>query len=214
MGVGVLGILTTGSRAGILALAAMSLAFLVLRRPTTPWLLAGGAIGLLAVAGGGAVAARGGRVGVRADVWAAAVDLVRENPLGVGLGRTGALLDARIPGDEAFRHAHNLWLDMLLAAGPLGLLATCGLTVVAATCVVRAARRGSAAGIALGASLAGFGALCLVDDPVNAVRNADAAWLVLGLAVGAGDAVRHRRSLEIHRGDTTSDLRTAATPVG
>lgn len=212
-GVGVLGILATGSRAGILALAAMLLAFLVLRRPTTPRLVAGGVLAALGIIGGGLAVALGGRVGVRADVWSASVDIAREHPLGVGLGRTGALLAARTPGDEAFRHAHNLWLDALLSTGPLGLAATLGLTVFGATCVVRAARRGSAAGIALGVALVGFATICLVDDPVNAVRNADAAWLVLGLAVGAGHAVRHRRSLEVFRGEDASTRPAATAPT-
>ncbi|GMA41434.1 O-antigen ligase family protein [Mobilicoccus caccae] len=196
VGVGVVGV---GSRAGLLALVAMAAAFLVLRRPTTPRLVGAGiaAAGVLAAAGIAVLAGVG--VGVRADVWSAAADLVRRYPFGVGVGRTGDLLAATVPGDEAFRHAHNLWLDMLLAAGPLGLVAVVGLTVLGAVHVIRAARRASAAGIALGCALAAFAVFCLVDNPVNAVRNGYAAWLVLGLAMAAGQGVHHRRSLEVFR---------------
>ncbi|WP_176489714.1 O-antigen ligase family protein [Mobilicoccus massiliensis] len=196
---GVAGVLATGSRAGMLALLASLVAFVILRRPTTTRLVAGAAGAVVALTAAGIAIAVGGRIGVRADVWAAAVELVRQHPLGVGVGRTGNLLAARVPGDEEFQHAHNLWLDMLLAAGPVGLLATIGLTVFAAACVIRAARRGSAAGVALGCALTAFAVFCLLDNPVNAIRNATAAWFVLGLAVAAGHGVRHRRSLEVFR---------------
>lgn len=189
---GVAGLVATGSRAGMLALLAACGAFLVLRRPTMPRIVVGAAAATVVAAAGVFVSAFGVGTGVRGDVWSATVRLVEQHPWGVGIGRTGSVIDAAVPGDEAFTHAHNWWLDTLLAAGPAGLLGAIGLSLLAAVSVVRAARRGSASALALGSSLAGFGVLCLVDDPLNAIRTAYAAWLVLGLAASAGHGVRHR----------------------
>lgn len=188
---GVGGVLASGSRAALLALAGSLVAYLVLRHPTTPRLLAAGAGIAGTLLAGAIVLLTGGGAGVRADVWRAAASIVRDHPFGVGMGRTGPFLQQAIPGTEQFRHAHNMWLDTLLEAGPVGLLAMIVLTVVAAVSVVRAARQGSAAGVALGAALAGFAVFCLFDDPLNAVRNAYVAWAVLGLTVAVGQTAHH-----------------------
>ncbi len=191
---GVLGVVATGSRAGMLALVASLVAFLVLRTPTMQRLIAGG----VAVAGvlvAGAVALlMGSGIGVREDVWRTAVGLVPTYPLGVGLGRTGDVLAAAVPGKEQFRHAHNLWLDMLPATGPLGLVAILGITILAAVHVVRGARRGSPVAVVLGSALAGFAVYCLVDNPLNAIRNAYAAWAILGLTL----AISRENSARAH----------------
>lgn len=186
---GVGGLVATGSRAAVMSVVVAVAAFVVLRRPTRRRVLVGVVGTLGALAAGVAALALGVGVGVRLDVWRAAVQLVGQYPWGVGLGRTGDLLAAAVPGDEQFRHAHNLWLDMLLAAGPGGLVAVAGLTLLAAVCAVRAAKRGSAAGVALGCSLAGFALYCLFDNPLNAIRNAYAAWMILGLVIGVDAAV-------------------------
>lgn len=201
--IGVAGVAATGSRAGLVAVATIGFAYLVLRRPSTPRLLAGVGAVVAMLAAGAVALATGAGIGVRTDVWRAAATLIRQYPLGVGWGRTGDMIAAVVPGDEKFQHAHNLWLDALLAAGPLGLAAVVGFTVVAGVAVVRAARRGSAAGVALGCSLAGFAVYCLFDNPVNAIRNAYATWAVLGLAIAAGQGVRYRI------GDDTSGIPTS-----
>ncbi|WP_300011491.1 O-antigen ligase family protein [Pseudonocardia sp.] len=177
--VGYAAVLLTASRGGVVAALAGVAAFVVLRRPTrTRLLLAAAAAGAVA---GIAAAVTGGRFGVRGEVWAAAARLVADAPFGVGPGRAGPLLDAAIPGEEAFAHAHNLWLHWAVEAGLPGLVAALVLTGVAAVLAVRGSRRGSVAAVAAGAGLAGFAVMSLADHPANAIRLSIALWAVLGL---------------------------------
>jgi hypothetical protein len=185
-------LLLTASRGGVLGAVASAGAFVVLRRPTARR-LAGAAVAL-AVGAVALLLAAGGSVGVRADVWTAAVRLVAEHPLGVGPGRAGPVLAAATPGDEPFQHAHNLWLNWAVEAGYPGLVAVLALTVAAGVIAVRASRhpRGTGAA-ALGAGLAGFAVMALADHPANATRLSVALWVVVGLlAAGAAspDPVR------------------------
>lgn len=172
-------VLLTASRGGVLAALAGVAAFLVLQRPTRRRLLLAGVVvafgmGVLALVSGGSVRVRG-------DVWGAAAHIVATHPLGVGPGRAGALLDAAIPGPEAFQHAHDLWLNWAVEAGLPGLAAVLGLTVGAAVIAVIAARRGSGAAVACESGLAGFAVMSVADDPANAIRISLALWAVLGL---------------------------------
>lgn len=193
--IGYAAVLLTASRGGILAAVVGAAAFVVLRVPRPRRTLrrhdtlylrlaASGAVAAAAV--GVLVMASGGSAGVRADVWTAAVRLVVANPLGVGPGRAGALLDAAIPGDEAFQHAHDLWLNWAVEAGVSGLLAVLAITAGAAVIAVRGARPGSDQGgstwaAAAGAGLVGFAVMSLADHPANAVRLSLALWAVLAL---------------------------------
>lgn len=173
-------VLLTGSRGGVLGAVAGAGAALVLARPTRGRLIAAAAA-LAAVIGAFVLAAAGGSVGVRQDVWAAAGQLVVTHPLGVGPGRAGALIADLVPGDEDLQHAHNMWLNVAVESGWLGLAAMLAVTVLAGVGAVRAARRGSRAAVALGAGFAGFAVLAVVDHPAGSSRIALAMWLVLGL---------------------------------
>lgn len=119
-------VVATWSRAGLVAAAVGILVLLALR---PGW--SGRAMGVLGVVGAAlAVVAIGGSVGVRQEVWRAALEATVANPLGVGPGRGGAVIDARVPGTERFRHAHDLWLNWLLECGWLGGLAVVLVTVI------------------------------------------------------------------------------------
>lgn len=184
--VGYTGVLVSFSRGGILAAAAGVGVLVVLHRLTRARLLVSATAAALVA--GVIVALSGGSVGIRSEVWTATVGLVVDNPLGVGLGRAGPLLDARIVGDEEFQHAHNLWLNWAAEAGLPGLLAVLALTVLVALVGIRAARDGSAVATAGVAGLAGLAVMSLADHPSNAIRISLALWLVLGLVAAEGPA--------------------------
>lgn len=178
-------LLLTGSRGGVLAGLAGLVVLVLLRRPTRRRLLGAAGVGVAGLVG--IVAVTGGGAGVRTDVWAAALRIALGNPLGVGPGRAGALIDAAVPGDEPFAHAHNLWLNYAVETGVAGLAAVLLLTAAAAAVAVRAAARGSLTAAAAGAGLAGFAVLGLADHPANTTRIAVAMFAVLGvLAAEAG----------------------------
>ncbi len=199
--VGYAAVLLTASRGGIVAAVAGAAVFVVLRRdhgrvlPVGERRRLGRAVVVLLGVGGVVAAgllllAPALSVGVRADVWTAAVGLVAQHPLGVGPGRAGALLDAAIAGDEAFQHAHNLWLNWAVEAGVPGLVARAGDhrgRCDRSPC--RAAIAGSATAVAAGAGLAGFAVMSLADHPANAIRVSIAVWIVLAL-VAAESAPR------------------------
>ncbi|WP_433289617.1 O-antigen ligase family protein [Pseudonocardia sp. CA-142604] len=205
--VGYAAVLLTASRGGIVAAVAGAAVFVVLRRghgrafPIGGRLRPGRAVVVLLGVGGVVAAgllllAPALSVGVRADVWTAAVGLVAQHPLGVGPGRAGALLDAAIAGDEAFQHAHNLWLNWAVEAGVPGLVAVLAITVGTAIVTRRAALAGSATAVAAGAGLAGFAVMSLADHPANAIRVSIAVWIVLALvaAESAPRTLARRRS--------------------
>ncbi|GAA3095420.1 hypothetical protein GCM10010464_68740 [Pseudonocardia yunnanensis] len=213
--VGYAAVLLTASRGGIVAAVVGAVVFVVLRRGHGRALPVGGrrrpskmVVVLLGV--GGVVAAAAGllllatalSVGVRADVWTAAVGLVAQHPLGVGPGRAGALLDAAIAGDEAFQHAHNLWLNWAVEAGVPGLVAVLAITVGAVIVTRRAALAGSATAVAAGAGLAGFAVMSLADHPANAIRVSIVLWIVLALvaAESAPRTLARRRSGQLATG--------------
>lgn len=189
----VFALVVTWSRGGYLAALAAGLAYLVLRRPTRLRVMLGGSVVALAAASAGLSLALGVAVGVRGDVWRAGLDLAFAHPWGVGLGRSGALLDAAILGREAFRHAHNLWLTWLIEAGWLGLVATVAITILVAARIVPTALAGSRPAALLGAGLFGFATAALVDHPANAERLALALAVLLGLAAAERVAPRPQR---------------------
>jgi O-Antigen ligase len=172
-------VLLTGSRGGIIAAVAGMAAFALVRArgPRLRIALAAAAVATAAAV----LIAAGLSFGVRADVWTAAVRLVVDNPLGVGPGRAGALLDAAVPGEEAFQHAHNLWLNWAVEAGLPGLAAALTVTVVSAVIGVRSARTGSLLGAGATAGLAGFAVMSLADHPAAASRIAVALCAVLAI---------------------------------
>lgn len=172
----------TGSRGGTLAAVLGVAATLVLLRPTR-FRLVLGAVGVVACVLGAVVTlVLGLGIGLRPEIWRASLQLALDHPFGVGLGRAGALLDDAIPGDKAFQHAHNLWLNWGVEAGPIALLAVVAISAFVGMRLVAAARAGSAAAVALGAGLAAFAVMSIADHPANADRISLTLWVVLGLA--------------------------------
>ncbi|MFF3558699.1 O-antigen ligase family protein [Streptomyces sp. NPDC002574] len=184
-------VLTTYSRAGYMAAVAGLLVlagafWIAPRLDRTQRRVATGA-GVLVLLGAGAAiwaASRAGNsLGVRGQAWEAALRVASHNPLGVGLGRAGAVVSAAVPGDRTFVHTHNMWLNWLVETGPLGLLGMLGITVVALLSAARAAREKSVIGTAGLAALTGFFLSGMMDHPANQDRIATLFWLVLGLVM-------------------------------
>ncbi|MDF9717786.1 O-antigen ligase family protein [Nocardioides sp. ChNu-153] len=191
---GVLGaaaVATTLSRGGLVSLGALGVAALALRYPSRRTLVGAGlAVGAGVVVAFGALLARFS-IGPRADVYRESLGLVREHVWGVGLGRSGPFIDARVPGDQRFYHSHNLWLTWLVEAGTAGLAATLWLTLAVVLVVVRGARRGDALVVAAGCGLAGFAVISLFDNPAFRQSVAVPLWAVVAIAV-AREAVPRR----------------------
>ena len=183
VGIGALALALTGSRAGLLGAVVAAATYAVLRRPTPARVhgaVAAGSVALLASAGWSLA---GGDPGVRGTIWRAGLALVRDHPLGVGLGHGGDALQATAGVGPAYQHAHNLWLSWFVEAGLPGGLAVLAITAALAVGVLRAARDGSTSATPYGCALAGFAAMSLLDHPANAERLALLLWVVIGAAV-------------------------------
>lgn len=181
---GYVAVLLTWSRAGVAA-AVVGATVLVVLRPGWSRRVST-AVAAAVVIGG--VLVVGGSLGVRRDVWGAALRVVAGHPLGVGPGRSGAVIDQQVPGPERFRHAHDLWLSWTLEGGWLAGAAVVALTLGAVWLVRRGVRSGSTVARVAGAGLAGFAVMSLVDHPANTTGIATLLWLLLGLVAGVGKA--------------------------
>lgn len=179
-----LALLHTWSRAGIAAGLLGALALVILLRPYGRRLRRGGLVLVTGTAGAILVVAVSG-AGVRTSVWAESLRIATTNPLGVGLGRAGALLDEAIPGDLQFQHAHNTWLNWLIEAGWLGFLSVVTISVLVCWRTWRSAREGSRIAAACGAGLLGVGVMSLADHPANSLRVAMVMALVIGLLMSS-----------------------------
>ncbi|WP_308122048.1 O-antigen ligase family protein [Streptomyces sp. TRM70350] len=146
-------------------------------------------LGLLALGGAAAaiwaVSQAGNSLGVRGQAWNAALDIAVNNPLGVGLGRSGAVISANAPGERVFVHAHNMWLNWLVETGPLGLVAILSITVITWS---TAARGKSALGTVGLASLTGFLLIGMMDHPANLDRIDMLWWLILAVVMAEAPA--------------------------
>ncbi|WOP17529.1 O-antigen ligase family protein [Raineyella sp. LH-20] len=181
---GYLALVQTWSRAGLAAGMLGIVALFTLARPTGRRLRIGG--GLLAVGLVVAVAmAIVSGAGVRTKLWTAALSLAVHHPLGVGLGRSGALLTEAVPDSLQFQHAHDTWLNWLVEAGWLGFLAVMAITALVCWRVWRSTVEGSRIAAALGAGLLGFGLMSLTDHPANALRIALALAFAIGLVMAS-----------------------------
>lgn len=185
-------LLTTFSRAGYVAGAAGLLVLAgaywlaprLADRARRRLFAALGTLALLAAAGAiWAVSRAGNSLGVRGQAWEAALSLAADNPLGVGLGRSGAVISATAPGDRTFVHAHNLWLNWLVEAGPLGLLAVTAIAVIALYSAARAARAKSVIGTVGLAALTGFFLMSMMDHPANLDRIDMLLWCSLAVVM-------------------------------
>ncbi|WP_405584170.1 O-antigen ligase family protein [Streptomyces sp. NBC_01092] len=194
-------LLTTFSRAGYVAGAAgllvlggaYWLAPRLADRAQRRLFAALGTLALLAAAGAiWAVSRAGNALGVRGQAWEAALGLAADNPLGVGLGRSGAVISAAAPGDRTFVHAHNLWLNWLVEAGPLGLLAITAVAVIAVSSAARAARAKSVIGTVGLAALTGFFLMSMMDHPANLDRIDALLWYALAVVMAEAPATWRR----------------------
>ena len=189
---GYLGLFLTFSRAAVFfALASAGAAIAASRLPHRRYLAA---IGIaLAVASLFLFAACGseGTAGFgRKEEWRQTMNVIRDNPVyGVGLGRAGDAISARIPtGNVA--HAHNLFLTWWADAGPVALLAWLWIFRALVWWTLRSARRGDTAARGTFAALLGFAGFSLLDHPANVEEVAIALWVVAGIAAAtavAGD---------------------------
>ena len=174
----------TWSRAGIAAGVLSAVALFTLLRPRGPRLRRGGLLVVGGLAGAvGIVVAAG--AGVRTSVWAESFGLAVRHPLGVGMGRSGALLDEAIPEPMQLQHAHNTWLNWLIEAGWLGFLAALAVTLLVCWRTWRSAREGSRIAAACGAGLLGVGLMSLADHPANSLRIALLMAFVIGLLMSS-----------------------------
>ncbi|WP_369170120.1 O-antigen ligase family protein [Streptomyces sp. R28] len=134
----------------------------------------------------------GNSLGVRGQAWQAALSLAADNPLGVGLGRSGAAISATATGDRTFVHAHNLWLNWLVEAGPLAFLAITAVAVIALSAAARAARAESVIGTVGLAALTGFSLMSMMDHPANLDRIDTLLWYALALVMAEAPATWRR----------------------
>ncbi|WP_054812689.1 O-antigen ligase family protein [Nocardia arizonensis] len=193
---GYLAVIFTGSRAGVLAAIGSLVVFVLLRRlqsgrhPTVPkrlYVLSAAVVAVLAAGALFALVTRGGKVGVRADVWIAGVRIAGEHPLGVGPGRAGAYLNEETSGTETYQHAHNLWLNYAIEAGVLGMCAVVAITVIGIWTAVEASRRGTPTAPAVAAGLSAFVIMNLVDNPAANHRVAFVTAITLAVLMTRRD---------------------------
>lgn len=165
-------LLATGSRGGLLALAAALITVLILRLIPPLWaafhgrvpgrrrLLAGGAAVLLIASAAvglvlyiGRSSARSSGDEIRVSLWSSAVSAAREYPLlGVGTGEVGRAFRLyrapNAPADFIHRQAHNLLLNTAAEEGIAGLAVLAWMTVALLIAWTRQ-RRAAAGGRAL-----------------------------------------------------------------
>ena len=194
VGVSALGLLGAASRSSALVVLVVVGVLLVARAlggrrgrgRASPQVLVGLGLAALALLAG-TVAALTGRLGGltgRQDIWRAAFDATGDAPLlGVGVGRAGAVLTARLPDGQPAFHAHDLWLNYLVETGVVGLAGVLVVTAVAFVLAVRHALTGAAEGLAVLAALVGLAIMSVADHPANTSRIATALAVVVGLSV-------------------------------
>jgi putative inorganic carbon (HCO3(-)) transporter len=121
----------------------------------------------------------------RGEEWRGTIEVIGDYPArGVGLGRLGAVLQARDERSTA-AHAHNLFLTWWAEAGTGALLAWVAIFALLLWRTLRAAIRGSPGARAALVALVGFAGFSMLDHPANADRVAAAMWIVFGIAAAA-----------------------------
>lgn len=202
---GIVMVLLTQSRGAIVALAAASGLLLVLRWPRlaygVPLALAGAGLlfyrvgsGLLfQPAGTSAVASFEGRL----ELWSRAIFALNDFPLtGIGMGTFDVVIPLLYPTfliapDARVTHAHNIFLQVGLDLGLMGLVAFLALHISAAALLASVLRRGRdplSWCLAAGA-LSGLTAMLvhgLSDSAIWGAKGEFVSWLLLALAVLLG----------------------------
>lgn len=195
-------LLATHARASWLGLAAAVAVFAAGWLPRARWRLpALGGLAALALAGGAAalaLPATAGSWAARLTIWRACLRLLAARPLlGYGPESLQTAFYAVFPPQLVYYQgrgvvvdrAHNLWLDVGLSAGALGLAAFVALLAYA----VRAAWRGYAAAADRGERIAWLALLAAIAGHVvdlqlsfDLTATATVFWLLLALVVAMG----------------------------
>lgn len=195
---GLLGALTvaTGSVAGVLALA-VALGLLGLSAVTrwAAFAVAGGLVAVsltvgvtTAVALGSDVGGLRGRADVRGELWAAAADLARDEPVtGIGPGQFADR--SPVSGDADLRWVHNEYLQVAAELGLVGLALLAGLAGWAWATLWATARDRPARAAVAAAAVTVVGLHAAVDH----VWHLPAVLLTGSLLLGAGTGVSGRR---------------------
>lgn len=125
----------------------------------------------------------------RFQLWQQAMPLVLESPIvGTGLAAYPVFAQARFPkmlGEYEFSHAHNVFLQVALDTGILGLVCFVALLIMAILITLRAFRSDRDRSLAIGI-LASFVVLLihnLIDQAAWATRPGIIFWIILALAV-------------------------------
>lgn len=178
----------TMSRTAILAIVPMAVCFLLLSKPTKNrirlfvWGAAGTALLLIAFT----FTQASTLFGSRTDLYHGAWRIIARHPEGVGIGRAGAVLQAELPGQEPFAHAHNLWLNWLLELGPVGLTMWLIIPLLAMWRTVRACIDGDTYAPFIATALVGILVASFADHPANVSRIAYMVWATLALSMTCG----------------------------
>lgn len=204
---GVLALVLTLSRAGLIAglVDALVLASTLTSRARRTSVAVRAGVG--AAIGAVTLAALAVGIGVRSQVWWAALAVSFHHPAGVGLGQAGPYITARVPGHVRFAHAHDLWLTWLVEAGLLGFVAVVAMTALMVRRLRRAGEVRDPMTIVISAGLAGYAVACLVDDPANITSVAVPMMVMLGLAITTPVPSRGKRArrtpLEVSEGSAS-----------
>lgn len=160
-----------------------------------------------------AMSQAGNSLGIRSEAWKAAIAVAADHPFGVGLGRAGDAVNARLPNSPVhFQHAHNLWLNWLAETGVAGFIAMLAITVGVLAIAIGLARRGRAVGVATLAGLAGYLTMNLTDHPSNLGRIAIAMWFVFGVVAASTSPHWRRRTAPAKASSAKASSTKAASP--
>ncbi len=186
-----IGLVLTFSRSAVLGAILGALLVILLLPAASPirkaaiWTAAGLAVAAIVAA----VATAGRAVGAfgRFEAWELALEAAANEPAtGVGLGRSGDVIVEIGGTDETFAHAHNLWLNWLVEAGPVAFLAIAFLTIWLVVEAARGTLRGDAFMAAALAGMVGFLVVSFTDHPANTERVAITFWILAGVIAASG----------------------------
>lgn len=124
-----------------------------------------------------------GPIAARDEAWSLGLAAAGQSPLlGVGIGRAGDVMNAIGNPALPYFHAHNLWLNWLVEAGPLAAIAMVAIVGLSLRTAFRRALAGSGLALAGLVSLAGFATASLLDHPANAARIDLLLWFALAFS--------------------------------
>jgi putative inorganic carbon (HCO3(-)) transporter len=129
----------------------------------------------------------------RQEIWIFAIGMILRSPLvGIGLGAYPQVAATQLSGiltGPALSHAHNIFLQVALDTGLIGLAAFIGLLVIAIRLLWRAYRMNFERHLAIGmlSALVVILAHGMIDSATWGAKPSVLLWMLLGLAVALGD---------------------------